>query len=898
MNLRTIVVIIVLAVSFDGHLLLGQETPASETTKAEKRPAPKKGDDHWLLPLPEVDPDETIPTCEDTLRYRWADDISSHFQIATYLQALAKAAPDRTKLVQYGETYEGRSLNYLVISSTENIARLDEIRENNLALSNAHKTDAEQAKTIIESAPAIVWLAYAVHGNEISPSDAALVTAYHLLADQRDETRQLLKDLVVIIDPLQNPDGRDRFVNVFRETRGNFMQSNPAANEHTERWPSGRSNHYWFDMNRDWFRHSQQEVRAKVAAYLDWNPQLYIDAHEMGANSTYYFPPPTDPKNPFLLPAQHDWFSKLGKHQAGWFDQYGFGYMTREVFDAFYPGYGSEWPTLQGGLGILWEQASARGQVVDRADETRLTYHDGVRNHYISGVATVEFAAAHRKELLNSFYKAKVNAVQIGAEGPVKHYFLPTDRPHRSARLAAMLERNGIEVFRLAEPVSANMTDMQGNESRRTAAAGSFHIPVAQPGGRLLRALFDRSVEMDEKFLRRQLERNQLRLPDEIYDVTAWSMPLAFGVECLSTGESLEVDSSPWQSDEKIEMPELPEAKVAYLVPPTDRAIRMMSELLQKEVRVHVADESFMINDRKHKRGTLIVKVSQNGDSLHAVIDEAARKNQVQVFATDTAYVQEGAHMGGPKVHWVKPPKVLIVVNAPTNYSSGHTWYLFDEVLGYPTTRVKGSDMGRVDLTKFNTIILSDGQYRAGDGFGEALAGKLQDWVSAGGTLITLRGATQWAAGEKIGLVKNKVLKRKVEAAKKSTDESDKQEPEQVTPDNVPGAFFKSQVFQKHWVTYACPDEMDVFYTGRVVLGPTSESAGRSLVTFGKSEKLLTSGFCWPESVELLAETPYVVHRTSGAGHVISFVDDPNFRAMYPSLQRLFINAAMFGAAH
>jgi len=679
------------------------------------------------------------------------------------------------------------------------------------------------------------------------------------------------------------------------------MQSNPMANEHTERWPSGRSNHYWFDMNRDWFRHSQKEVRAKVAAYLDWNPQLYVDAHEMGANSSFYFPPPTDPKNPFLLPAQHEWFSKLGQHQAGWFDNYGFGYMTREVFDAFYPGYGSEWPTLQGGLGILWEQASARGQVIDRDDETRLTYHDGVRNHYISGIATVEFAAANRRAILQSYYQAKADAVQMGTEGPVKHYFLPMDRPHRTAKLAAMLERNGIQVFRLTESITTTVTDMQGGDSTQSIPAGSLHVPVAQPGGRLLRALFDRNVEMDEKFLRRQLERNQLRLPDEIYDVTAWSMPLAFGVSCLACGESLQAKHEIWDVDETSEVPELGTAKVAYLIPPTDGAVTMMSELIQSGIRVHVADESFTLNNRPYPPGTLIIKVSQNDESLHAQLDAARKKHRVSVSTTDTAYVQKGAHMGGPKVHWVKPPRVLLVVNSPTNYSSGHTWYLFDQVLNYPTTRVKGSDFGRVDLTKFNTIILPDGRYGDRSGFEKSTAGKLSGWVAAGGTLITMRGATEWAAGTDVGLLKNKVLKRKIPAARKSTDkkqDDSAKEASEATPDNVPGAFFRAEVFKKHWVTYACDSNMDLFYSGRVVLGPTSESAGRSLVTFGDRVNLLSSGFCWPESLDLLAETPYVVYRSNGAGHVIGFIDDPSFGAMYPWLQRLFINAAMFGPAH
>ncbi len=855
------------------------------------------GDDHWLLPLPSVDADPAIPDCNTVLRYDWADEISSHYQVETYLRALADAAPDRTRLVQYGSSWEGRSLNYLVISSAANIARLEEIRENNLKLAQPQRYPELDAGDLIANAPAIVWLACAVHGNEISPSDAALITAWHLLADRSPQTRQWLDNLVIVIDPLQNPDGRDRFVNVYRESRGSFLQPFPQANEHTERWPTGRSNHYWFDMNRDWFLQSQQEVRARVAAYLHWDPQIYVDAHEMGPNSSYYFPPPTDPTNPFLLPAQLAWLSQIGQHQAGWFDRFGFGYMTREVFDAFYPGYGSEWPTLQGGLGILWEQAGPLGQVIERDDETQLTFHDAVRHHYISGIATIEFASAHRQQLLRSFREAKLDAIRLGNEGPVRHYFLPARRTTRTARLMAMLERNGIEVFTLTEPVTLDCTDMSCKEGTHTIPAGAFHVPVAQPGGRLVRALFDQSVEMDEKFLRRQLERNELRLPDEIYDVTAWSMPLAFDVECLSTARSPDVKHQPWDAAASREVPALPDASVAWLVPPGDGAMQLLSCLLQQEIRVHVADEPFTLNRREHPRGTLIIKVAGNPDSVHDILQSCQAAEPTEILATDTAYVEKGAHMGGPDVTWVRPPTVLLLVNAPANYSAGHTWYLFDQVLRYPTTRVRGEDFEQVDFSKFNTIVLPDGNY---DGeLGESTVRRLQDWVEQGGTLITLRGATRWATSESTGLLKNRLLKRQVEPARKSTDQKDEQaEPEEVDPDNVPGAFLAADVFQKHWVTFGYQPSLDVFYSGRVILGPTTETAGRSLVSFAKRDDLLSSGFCWPSSLDLLAETPYVVYRQAGEGHVIGFVDDPNFRAMYPSLQRLFVNAAMFGAGH
>ena len=298
-------------------------------------------DPKGLLPLEEMDADPKIPTLEQVVGFAWAQEITSHAEFERYLHALTEAAPDRTKLVCYGSSYERRSLNYLVISSPANIKRLDEIRQNNLLLSDPRKISDGQAATLIKDSPAIVWLAYNVHGNECSAGDAALVTAYHLLADRREQTRGWLEQLVVIIDPLQNPDGRERFVHNFRKHRGEFVESNPLGSEHTEPWPSGRSNHYWFDMNRDWFLQSQRETQAKVKAYLDWQTQIYVDAHEMGRNATYFFMPPKDPMNPFFLAKQHEWLLRIGRHQAKWFDDFGFRYTTREMFDGFYPGYGS-----------------------------------------------------------------------------------------------------------------------------------------------------------------------------------------------------------------------------------------------------------------------------------------------------------------------------------------------------------------------------------------------------------------------------------------------------------------------------------------------------------------------------------------------------------------------------
>lgn len=851
----------------------------------------------WLLPMTSVEAAPEIPDSKEVLGYHWGEEVSGYSQVESYLKVLSRSAPERTRLVKYGETYEGRPLYYLVISSAANMRQLDALQSVNLTLADPRNLDAEEAAQLSSDQPAMVWLAYSVHGNEISCTDAALLTAYHLLADQSDATTELLERLVVIIDPLQNPDGRERFVTAFREARGLFSQSDPAANEHTERWPGGRQNHYWFDMNRDWFRQSQQESHAKVQAFLEWMPQIYVDAHEMGRNSTYYFAPPADPISPFLLPTQKEWLFRIGRHQAGRFDEYGFSYTTREMFDAFYPGYGSEWPTMQGSIGILWEQASARGLVVDRDDDSRLYYHDGVRHHYVSGIATLEIAAANREQLLTDFYEARLNAVDSGRNGEVRHFFLlPDANRDRAEKLASVLANNGIEIYQTQDWVHVVGVDSRtGEEDKHLIPAGSLHIPVEQPTGRLIRSLLDRGVDMDDSFVQRQLARNEHRLPDEIYDVTAWSLPLAFDVPCIAAGPVNRLQSEPWKgpfSEGKLE--QFP-AKVAYLIRPTDRAMQAVAAWIQDDVRVHVTNRSLSFEDNEFPRGTIIVKVNENDESLHDRMKASAADFGIDITGTDTGFVTSGANLGGPYVSWIRPPRVLIVCKSPVSYSVGHTWYLFDQVLRYPSTRVAAEHLRRVDLENYNVIVLGDGGYSGDTSFGEGTSNRLKEWVRKGGTLITSKGATRWAANEEIDLIANRVVRKPIEVEGGEGDQSSADGEQTEAPSSAPGAFLRASTFGEHWVTYGYPEELDIFYTGNLILTPTPANEGRTLVKFAKQEELLSSGFCWPSTLELQAESPYAVYRSLGRGHIVAFTDDPNYRAMYPALQRFFINAVMFG---
>ena len=871
----------------------------------------------WLLPMPEVDADPKVPTLKQQVGHGWGEDISNHSEIEQYLRALCEVAPDRTRLVRYGETIEKRGLYYLVITGPKNLARLDEVREANLRLADPRTTTPEQAKAVAESNPAIVWMAYGVHGDEISSGDAALLTAYHLLADRRATTREMLDKLVVILDPMQNPDGRDRFVNFHRAGRGVAADPEPFAAERTQGWATGRHNHYLFDMNRDWFLQTQFETQTRIAAYLQWQPHVTIDAHEMGSNSEYYFDPPADPILELITPKQREWFARFGMRQGRRFDQYGFPYTSREVYDAFYPGYGSTWPTLHGSIGILWEQAGARGLIIDRDDQKQLHYHDGVRHHYVSSISTVETAAAMGKELVKDFYDYRASAIALGREGPVRDYILlagPT--PARAATLAQLLVNNGIEVRRVAR---AGTVKAKGgiDETAKDwpVPVGSYHVTVAQPAGRLARSLLDARFDMGEAFRKRQLDRKVRRLGDEIYDLTGWSLPLAFGVASLTIEGSSKIASDPIGAPKATGNVVGPaRAKVGYLIHAEDDAAMVaLGDLLRHGFRAHVFDQPTSLGGEKFAKGTLLLRTNENDDTIHEVVRRLALERGLSVLATDTGLVDEGAGLGSFHVSWVKPPRVAMLFDRPASQFAGHTWYLFDQVWHYPVTRVPGSALADLDLAKYNVLIFPDGRYPGP--LGEPFVARLKDWARGGGTLILVKGAASWATEKTVGLLASKPVKKVVKSEPEAKPETDKKagekedkpaastepkadgEKPEESPDPVPGAFLRASVYDDHFITFGSPAETFPLINTDLILAPLKPTDGRNLVNFTPRD-LLVSGFCWPQTLDLLAGKPLVLYQSLGKGHVVAFTDDPNYRAMTPTSQRFFLNAVFFGPGH
>ena len=404
----------------------------------------QKAFDYW----PGASYDPRVPTIHEVLGYQPGERITSHAGIMRYFDALAAAAPARIKLFPYAESWEGRKLIYAVVASEANIKRLSEIRASIQRIADPRKTPEAEAHKLISALPAVVWLAYGVHGNEISSPEAAMLAAYHLIASRNDKVvEQILANDLVIMDPTQNPDGRDRFVHHYEQTRGLEPDENPSAVEHNEGWPGGRTNHYHFDMNRDWFAATQPETRGRIAAMLEWVPLVTVDLHEMGSDATYYFAPAADPYNPHMAKDQVANMNLFGKNNAKWFDKFGFDYFTRDQYDGFYPGYGDSWPAFFGSIGMTYEQASVRGLVVRRTDERVMWFRDTVRQHFVASISTAEAAAANRAKLLADFYRYRATAIEEGKTEAIREYILPRGRDASATdKLAGILVEQGVEV--------------------------------------------------------------------------------------------------------------------------------------------------------------------------------------------------------------------------------------------------------------------------------------------------------------------------------------------------------------------------------------------------------------------------------------------------------------------
>ncbi|MFQ5696198.1 MAG: M14 metallopeptidase family protein, partial [Terriglobia bacterium] len=481
--------------------------------------------------FPSASYEPSIPTPESVLGYRVGENFTPYHQLERYYQQLA-AASERVQLDPYGESVEGRTLYLVIITAPENHSRLDAIRDASARLSDPRATSQEEAERLAASTPVVVWLSYNVHGNESVSSEAALQVAYELAASGEARVADWLAQAVVVLDPIVNPDGRERYVHYYRSTVGRRPNPDRFAAEHQERWPGGRTNHYLFDLNRDWVWQTQPESRARVRAFLRWHPQVHVDYHEMRASSTYFFPPPAEPVHETFRALLAKWYGIYGRANAAAFDRHGFRYYTGEDYDLLYPAYGDTWPALNGAVGMTYEQAGGgfAGLVVELPQgERRLTLHDRAARHFLTSLSTLQASVEHRTERLRDYYEFRRAAIEAGRNGSVRQFFLvPGADRERLARAVEILQRQGIEVQRAEAAFEAEkLTDFRGETlARQQLPAGTYVVDLAQPQGFLARAVLEREAALASTFF---------------YDVTAWSLPLAFGLETYAAAEPAQV---------------------------------------------------------------------------------------------------------------------------------------------------------------------------------------------------------------------------------------------------------------------------------------------------------------------------------------------------------------------
>ena len=857
------------------------------------------------------DYDPAIPSIEQVLGYAPGERITWHRDAIRYFEALAEAAPDRVQIVEYARSWQGRELIYVALSSADNMDRIEDVKAGMQSLRDPRQTPPDEAEAIIGNQPPVTWLSYGVHGNEISSTDAAMLTAYHLLASRGDErVADIMDDTVVVIDPMQNPDGRDRFIHHFTSSLGLEPDSDRLSAEHDEPWPGGRTNHYLFDMNRDWFIMTQPETRGRIAALQEWYPVVFVDAHEMGGDSTYFFAPEAVPYNPHLAADQTESLQLFGRNHARWFDEFGLDYFTREIYDAFYPGYGASWPSYYGGIAMTYEQASSRGLVFRQYDGNDLTYAYTVRNQFLTSLSTAETVAVNREKFLTDFYDYQVTAIEEGEQEENRAYLFPVQADQAAiTRISGLLTRQGVEVLRATEAFDACGADY---------AAGSHLIRADQPAKRFVRTLLEPQVSMEDDFLAEQEERRANNLPDQIYDVTAWSLPHMFNVD-MNICNRVPAGEFEAAGPELFIPAEVQggEALVAYLVPwGSAPAARLLAKGLLAGLDIKSNDLAFTNLGRDYPAGTLIIDVADNPGDLYGTMSELARETGAEVVAVNDSWVTDGPSFGSGNVVRFNAPRVAIAWDEPTAaYSAGNTRFVIERQFDYPVTPIRTDRLGSADLDRYQVLLLpltAGGSYNST--LGEAGVENLKSWVSDGGVLIAMGNATRFLADPEVDLLAVRRERAVVEVEAGEEEEegatvagtylTEEEQFRQRTvaledsPYPVSGVMARADVHPEHWLAAGVAPVLNVLIRGSEIYTPIRIDDGVNVARFQGSDELLASGYLWEENRRQLAYKPFALSQPRGAGQVIAFTQDPTVRAYLDGLNVILVNAIFRGSAH
>lgn len=826
--------------------------------------------------------------------------ITRSADVRRYFEALRAANPDRMVMGDYAQSWEGRPLFWAAVGSPRNIARLDAVKAATNALADPRKTSPEQARALINDTPAIVWMAYSVHGNEISPADAAIMAARRLTDGLDAEAQGWLENVVVVFVPTQNPDGRERFINSFEAGLGAQPNGDPLSAERAEPWPSGRFNHNLFDLNRDWFIQSQPETQGHSALIREWRPQVVVDSHEMGTDSSFFFPPEAQPLNPWIYPPILDARERFGRNTAGRFDQAGLDYFTRETFDAFYPGYGDGWPAYFGAVSMTYEQGSSRGLLARRSSGEMLTYADTVKGHLTATLSTIETAARDREKLLSDFYAFHRDGIAGGRGAYVLSRSAAAD-PAAADKLAGLLVRSGLEVGRATASFSA---------CGQTYQAGDYVVNLAQPQRRMAETLLAKDVPLDPKFLAEQEARRARGLGDEIYDLTGWSLPLLFNVPSQRCTGAPSVQTAA-VGPELIRPAAVAsgDAAYGYAIHPGTAGMRFLTAALTDKLPVRSVEEPFTLDGRAYPGGTFIVPRAGSPADLDERVRRLAAGSGAQVTPLATSWVSSGPSIGSDKATVIAAPRVAMAWDDPTEpESAGSIRHVLEREYGWPVTAVRTRRLANADLSRYQVLILpSGGNYE--QILGESGVANLRAWVQAGGVLIGVGSASRLLTDPD-----SKLLESRRESAASGDGDKDKKDggSEIATdaeylaltghhggaPDPVAGVLASAVVDNEHWLGAGVAPTLSVMVRGSDIYAPLARDQGTNVVRLAGPDQVLASGQLWAENRRQLAYKPVAMASEVGRGQVVAFTQDVTMRAFLEGLKPLFLNAVFRGPAH
>lgn len=738
---------------------------------------------------------EDIPRPSRILGYEPGEFHTNYANFERLLREYA-AKSDRLKVIEREQTPERRPMYLLILSSPENLARLDQIKANLAKLADPRTlTSQAEAETLIKETPIVVWLSYTIHGNESAGFEAAMQVLYQLIASNESKLLEVLKNTVVVMNPLQNPDGHERFATWYNAT--GIGRPERFAYEHREPWSIyGRLNHYYFDLNRDLVASSQIESQSAMKAFLEWHPQVSADHH--GQPTNFFFPPVALPINPNLpKETAQKWLDIFGRANSAAFDRYGWNYYVRDVFDLFYPGYWDSWPSLNGATGMTYETDGGgwKGLNWKRDDDTIVTFRDGIAKHFTASLTTIETASGNREARLRDYLTFFQGAMEESTKGKIHQFVLiPGKDPGNTAKLVANLLRHGIEVQQASEKFSVKGAHdyFGGTSATREFAAGSYVITLNQPQSRLAKALLEPESPQDPEFVKRQnekRERNDRRGTNapkddpDFYDITAWTLPLAYGVEAYWTEETAAVKGDFVVKVDPTQLTLSPQAKgasttrtvpivagatalarasMAYVfTPETEAGERLALQLLKEGYKVATAVRPLRAGVKDYARGAFIVRTERNPESLHARLATLAVEYGVLVDSVNTAYPDTGiTGVGSEAVVTLKPPKVAIIADDGVSQTSyGPLWFLLSKDFGVEFVPISIDTFKGVRMADFNVLILPDGgsgNYK--ERFGKDGIEKLKNWCNDGGTLICLGGAAAFATDKEVSLTEARLV--------------------------------------------------------------------------------------------------------------------------------------------